>query len=303
MTRYKADDILKMSVDLIAKDLAADLDKDGKITSKDARIKSREEAGLASPVASLSSSDGASLLKEDIVDKILEKSSEYSYDVNADPLYKQYSELYKNEGLLGAKDIFGLSSSLTGGYGNSYGLSAASSLIDSANEKTLNKVSELEEKAYDRHKDEISNLYDILDMLYDAEDRALKKEESARDTKKDALSFALSAADSGDYYYLNKLGIDTSALENKALTDRAKLLAQYGDYSGLKELGVDLRKLKTDELTDRAELLAKYGDYSGLKEIGVDLSKLEKDELMDMAKLFAQYKDYSLLRLLKGKFA
>lgn len=275
---YKADDILKMSVNLIEKDLAADLDNDGKITANDAYIKGREESGLTSPVSTSSSSsstDSSSVLAEDIIDRIIAQSGSYSYDVNSDPLYKQYSELYKNEGLLGAKDVFGLASSLTGGYGNSYGLSAAGSVMDSANEKTAAKAEELEQKAYDRHLDEIESMYDVLNMLYESQDRQTAEEDRSREIKKDALDFALSAADSGDYYYLKKLGIDVEGLENKDLTERAKLLAEYGDYSGLAELGVDISALENDELKEMATLFAKYGDYSLLKLLGVDTTNRE----------------------------
>lgn len=275
---FKADDILKMSVNLIERDMAADLDKDGKISANDARIKLREESGLASPKVP-SENTASSVLAEDIVDRIIGQSSSYSYDVNSDPLYKQYSELYKNEGLLSAKDVFGLASSLTGGYGNSYGLTAAGNVMDRANEKTALKAEELEEKAYDRHFDELERMYDILDMLYENEDRQTEKEDRQREIKKDALDFALSAADSGDYYYLEKLGIDIKGLQNKDISDRAQLLAKYGDYSGLSEIGIDITKLEKDELKEMATLFAKYGDYSLLKLLGADTSNRETEDL------------------------
>lgn len=274
---YKSEDILKMAVSLLDKDMAADLNSDGKVTAEDARIKAREEAGLSSPSAS-SGKASQSLMAEDIIDSIIEKSGSYSYDVNADPLYKHYSELYKKEGLLDAKDVFGLASSLTGGYGNSYGLSLSENALNKASEKTAEKAEELEQKAYDRHIDETKGLYDILDMLYEKEDRAIDSEDRQRQIKKDALSFALSAADSGDYYYLEKLGIDTSKLKSEDASDRAELLAKYGDYSGLSEIGVDITKLKNDELQELGTLFAKYGDYSLLKLLGADTTNKETED-------------------------
>lgn len=274
---YKADTIMKMAVNLLQKDMAADLDNDGKITANDARYKLREEAGLDSPSVS-SEKDSASLMADDIIDRIVEKSGSYSYDVNADPIYKHYSELYKNEGLLGAKDVFGLASSLTGGYGNSYGLGLSGQVMKDANERTYEKAQELEEKAYKRHLDERESLYDILDMLYERDDRQSEKEDRQRQIKKDALSFALSAADNGDYYYLEKLGIDTAGIKEKDAAERAQLLAKYGDYSGLSEIGVDLTKLRNDDLQEMASLFAKYGDYSLLRLLGADTKNKEAED-------------------------
>ncbi|MBR3767932.1 MAG: hypothetical protein IKL10_06810 [Clostridia bacterium] len=286
--KFKTQEILDMAVGLIDKDMDADLNFDGKISAADAKINLREEKGLP---ADSSSSSSSSLMAEDIIDSIIEKQGSFSYDMNADPLYQHYSELYKNEGQRNAQDIFGLASSLTGGYGNSYGLTLAGKALSDASAKAVNKGIELEEKAYDRHLDEIEGLYDLLDAANEREDRNADK-------KKTALDFAMKAADSGDYYYLNQLGIDTSLLSDKDSMDKAQFLAKYGDYSGLSEIGVDLTSLNKKELSEMAQLLAKYGDYSGLSEIGVDLTSLNKKELSEIAELHAKYGDYSLLKLL-----
>lgn len=50
----------------------------------------------------------------------------FSYDVNGDPLYRQYAEQYQRQGKAAMEDTLGAAAGLTGGYGSSYATTAAS---------------------------------------------------------------------------------------------------------------------------------------------------------------------------------
>lgn len=283
-----------MAVGKLNKKNTADINQDGTVDSADARLRLRQEEGLEKDTYAektpSSESSSVSLMAESLLDKIMENNS-FSYDVNADPIYEKYRKLYNDDAKRNAEDIFGLAASLTGGYGNSYGLTLARDALGQADERLEAKKEELEKDAYERKQNETASLYKLLDALYEKEDRDMKKNEALFD-------LALKAADMGDYSYLTELGIDTSGAELSDESDMAELFAKYGDTSLLEALGIDVSSLKEEKDADRAELFAKYGDTSLLEEMGVDVSQLKRDELKELAELFARYGDYSLLRLL-----
>ena len=269
-------------------------------------------------------SDVYTYMSQKMLDKIISQSSSYSYDMNADPLYQQYADMYRNESKTAAKDIFGLASSLTGGYGNSYASTAASGIYSQYADKLALKGLELEQKNYDRHTDSIKNMKSVYEAYRSRQESEAEKERDERDfqykkekdekeflykQERDILSdekeslekqleFAFKAAENGDYGYLESLGVDVTALRRNEAYETAAYKAQYGDYSGLKELGINTDKLINDKLSEQAELFAKFGDYSVLRELGVDITNLKAEEKRELAEMYAKYGDYSLLQSL-----
>lgn len=284
---------------------------------------------------SSNSSDVYTYMSQKMLDKIISQSSSYSYDMNADPLYQQYADMYRNESKTAAKDIFGLASSLTGGYGNSYASTAASGIYSQYADKLALKGLELEQKNYDRHTDSIKNMKSVYEAYSSMAESEAEKERDERDFQykkekdekeflyekekdekeflykqerdklsdekeslKKLLEFAFKAAENGDYGYLESLGVDVTSLRRNEAYDSAAFKAQYGDYSGLRELGINTDKLINDRLSEQAELFAKFGDYSVLRELGVDISNLKAEEKRELAEMYAKYGDYSLLQSL-----
>lgn len=251
-------------------------------------------------------SEQYSYMSEKLLDDMIEKSSSYSYDVNLDPLYNQYKDMYRKEGMLAAKDVFGLAGALTGGYGNSYASVSASGAYSDVMDKLTDVGLRLEEKNYDRYKDTLSSMKTAYEAYSDIADKKYAKEtyeserldEKAEKEKESKLEFAYKAAENGDFRYLEALGVDVSNLHQQDAFNDAEFLAKYKDYSGLKSLGIDISRLKEDDLSKQAELFAKYGDYSVLKELGFDASEMEEKELLDLAEVYAKYGDYSLLNSL-----
>lgn len=196
--------------------------------------------------------DSISLMAEELLDKIIASGNDYSYDMNADPLYRYYRDMYKQNASLTAENVFGLASGLTGGYGNSYAATVAGKAAGDVLSGLAEVASQLESKAYDRYKDGISRNQQRLDAL--------------------------------------KTAGSVKQQEQSASFDRAEFFAKYGDTSPLEALGVDVSVLEEDKLRDIAEVFAKYGDYSLLRSLGVDTSSVEAKDYYNRLLLQAKYR-------------
>ena len=324
---YTAKDILQMAVNLQEPDLSADMDGDGKITPGDARL---AQDGVDVPDPSL-------VMSRTALDRLMNAPS-FRYDGESDPAFQRYREMYEAAGSRAAEDAFGLASTHTGGYGSSYASTAANDAYALYMDKLAAKSGELEQQAYDRYRDERSDLYRQLEAAKDQEDRAYardldaqkrqdtlakeaadrqyraerdakedgfrereldnKDREFGRNSLNDLIGFAFDAAGEGDYSYLAALGVDTSALTKKDALAAAETYAKYGDLSGLEKMGVDVSSLKQANAMDRAAYYAEYGDLSELEKLGVNTASLKKQNAMDRAACYAKYGDLSGLAAL-----
>ncbi len=99
-----------------------------------------------------------------ILNDILNREK-FSYNLNADPLYKQYQELYTHNGKKAMMDTVGEASALTGGYGSSYAVTAGSQ----AYQEYLNQLNgialDLMDKAYEKYGDEGDKLFEDIKLL------------------------------------------------------------------------------------------------------------------------------------------
>lgn len=101
---------------------------------------------------------------ESILNDILNREK-FSYNLNADPLYEQYRELYTQNGKKAMMDTMGEATALTGGYGNSYAVTAGSqSYQEYLND--LNSVAlDLRDRAYEQYGDEGDKLFEDVTLL------------------------------------------------------------------------------------------------------------------------------------------
>ena len=106
-------------------------------------------------------------LSQSLLDSVL-NTKDFSYDINSDALYNQYKDMYTTEGKKAAEHIYGLNTSLTGGYGNSYASSAAAAAYGEYMSQLSDKAAELEERAYERYKDK-----NVVVLLTDTGERYL----------------------------------------------------------------------------------------------------------------------------------
>lgn len=296
-------DILDMAVHKREPDMAADVDKDGKITPEDARL----------------APDGIdvedTVMSRELMDRLM-NMPDFGYTQEEDPRYRQYRDMYERAGEKAAENAFGLAARYTGGYGSTYAATAANDAYAMYMDRLAAKGEALEQQAYDRYRDDRADLYRRLEAAQKLEDRdydrerdekedgyreeelRLKQQTAAQDSLEALVRFAFDAAGQGDYTYLAALGVDPAAMTEKDALAKAELYAKYGDLSKLDELGVDTGSLKQQAVMDKAAFYAKYGDLSGLSKMGVDVSRLKKEQLFDVAALFAKYGNYSLLNLL-----
>ena len=101
---------------------------------------------------------------EEILNEILNRE-EFSYNLNADPLYQQYRELYTQNGKKAMMDTVGEVSALTGGYSSSYAVTAGSQAyqeyLNSLNDVAL----DLRDRAYEQYGDEGEKLFEDITLL------------------------------------------------------------------------------------------------------------------------------------------
>ena len=135
----------------------------------------------------------------------------FSYDPNSDALYQQYKDNYTRNGQTAMKDTMGNAALLTGGYGNSYAVTAGQQAYNNYMQQLADKIPELEQRAYERYRDDTSDLYNQSDLLNTLESRDYGR---YRDDMSDYLN-------DRDYYY--------NAYNNERNFDYGKYRDDVGD--------------------------------------------------------------------------
>lgn len=142
----------------------------------------------------------------DLISKL--SGRKFSYDHTTDPAYIAYKNAYTEQGRLAMEDTVGVASANTGGYSNSYAVSAANQAYNNYVSKVGEVIPELYEAAYNRYKDETDELYDRIELL-----------SSLNDDEWSRYSDVLSA-----YYDEGNLLMDELDRATDADLDRYKLL-------------------------------------------------------------------------------
>ncbi len=101
---------------------------------------------------------------ESILNSILNREK-FSYNMNADPLYNQYKEQYINNGKKAMLDTLANSAALTGGYNNSYAVTAGNEAYNESLNKLNSIAMELYDRAYSKYKDDGDSLIDKISLL------------------------------------------------------------------------------------------------------------------------------------------
>ncbi len=103
-------------------------------------------------------------LINDNLNNILNRK-QFNYDASKDALYKQYKDMYTRNGQTAMQDTMGNAALLTGGYGNSYATTAGQQAYNSYMQQLNDKIPELEQRAYERYRDETNDLYNQNNLL------------------------------------------------------------------------------------------------------------------------------------------
>ena len=189
-------------------------------------------------------------------------NSEYKYNQESDPIYQQYKKSYLAAAQKAAEDAVGKYSAGTG-TASSYTAMAAQQAANQYYSALADKSAELEQNAYNRYQNDLSNKWNAYSALKNESDTDYSRWQASRNQ---AISEAQTAASAGDYSQLERLGISVpdSVKNSAALENAITRLQATGDTSALKRLGVDTsyydrtiaNELYTAEQTKEANRLA-----------------------------------------------
>ncbi len=99
-----------------------------------------------------------------ILNDILNREK-FTYNLNADPLYEQYRELYTQNGKKAMMDTVGEATALTGGYSNSYAVTAGSQAYHEYLNELNDIALDLRDRAYEQYGDEGDKLFEDITLL------------------------------------------------------------------------------------------------------------------------------------------
>lgn len=116
-----------------------------------------------------------------VLDGILNRK-EFSYDFNADPLYQQYKDQYTQLGNQAMMNTVANAATMSGGYGNSYGVTAGAQANQAYMQQLNNVIPELYNAALQKYDMDTQNMYNQFSALGSQEDREYGK---YRDTVSD----------------------------------------------------------------------------------------------------------------------
>ena len=155
----------------------------------------------------------------------------FSYDIGTDPVYQQYREQYQRQGRLAMQDTMGQAAALTGGYGSTYGEQVGQQAYNAYLQNLNDIVPDLYNAAYNRYRDEGTDLYNQYGLLSDRENQAYSR---YRDTVNDyysELSDARSAYDSAYSRDYNQWSDQLSYWAQKAENENSAYLQQLAAQS------------------------------------------------------------------------
>lgn len=155
----------------------------------------------------------------------------FSYDIGTDPVYQQYREQYQRQGRLAMQDTMGQAAALTGGYGSTYGEQVGQQAYNAYLQNLNDIVQDLYNAAYNRYRDEGTDLYNQYGLLSDRENQAYSR---YRDTVNDYysdLSDARSAYDSAYSRDYNQWSDQLSYWSQKAANENSAYLQQLAAQS------------------------------------------------------------------------
>ena len=155
----------------------------------------------------------------------------FSYDIGTDPVYQQYREQYQRQGRLAMQNTMGQAAALTGGYGSTYGEQVGQQAYNAYLQNLNDIVPDLYNSAYNRYRDEGTDLYNQYGLISDRENQAYSR---YRDTVNDYysdLSDARSAYDSAYSRDYNQWSDQLSYWSQKAANENSAYLQQLAAQS------------------------------------------------------------------------
>ena len=211
---------------------------------------------------------------ESILNGILNREK-FNYNMNADPLYNQYKEQYLNNGKKAMMDTVANASALTGGYANSYAVTAGNQSYNDYLESLNDIALDLYDRAYSQYKDVGESMLDKITVLreLDGDDYNKYRDE-------------LSAYYSDGEYLLNKL-TSMSDAEYEAFLQEVDAYEKDREYDYQKYIDALEQQNFYDELTLAEQ---KFAEEMAFKKAEAERDQKNKDREYSLA---ASKKSYS----------
>lgn len=196
---------------------------------------------------------------QDTLNRILNRE-DFSYDFNADALYNQYKDAYMQQGKIAAQNAAAGAALNSGGYGNSYGTTAAALANQQYMTQLNDKIPELYQLALDRYNNETNNLYNKYNVLGTQDDREYGRYVDER----------ANLVSDRDYYsndYYNIYGQKENTANNN-----------FNNALNLAQQGIDTYGRDITNVNEHSESNSNYDEGSWQESEGSENSKTVNDE-------------------------
>lgn len=167
-------------------------------------------------------------------DKLMNRK-DFSFDVNGNALFNQYKDFYQKQGQMAMMDTVGQASAMTGGYGNSYAVSAGQQAYQQNLDKLNEIVPSLYQLALEQYQMEGDNLQAMYGILADDRDFAYNKYLGDLGTWQTDRDFAYSKYRGDTEDYFTEKGFAYDQYRDSVAdwqTERDYLYGKYSDQRG-----------------------------------------------------------------------
>ena len=189
----------------------------------------------------------------DLYDRIMNRP-EFRYDVAKDPLFSSYRTQYMQSGQRAMQDAMGTAAALTGGYGNSWGVTAGYQAYQWYLQQLNSVIPQLEQYAFDKYKYYGEELRRNMDMTTDLDSIDYGR---YRDTVGDWQAAAAMAQNAYQFEQQNDLAMRENTL------DYYQRMAELenGNYWTEQNLAEKRRQADLDEAYRQAQLAENARQY------------------------------------------
>lgn len=147
----------------------------------------------------------------------------FTYELNDDPVYRQYRDQYMAQGKRAMQDTVGQAAGLTGGYGSSYAENAGQQAYQTYLQQLNDRIPELQRQALERYEAESADMRQKYAMLGDREDTAYGRYRDELGDYRDDLAEAYQQ-------YQNERGFDYGEYGDMLDYYRQKAAQENSDY-------------------------------------------------------------------------
>ena len=228
----------------------------------------------------------------DQLDSILaqiQNPEEFKYEFNGDNLFKAYADIYTQKGKQAAADVQGQAAAMTGGYGNSYGVTAGNQAYQQYLTDLYGVGLDLRDRAYQDYLNKLQNKKDVYGLMSEADATEYGRYRDTVGDWKDEMNYYTDRYDtekSEDYSryrdkvgdWQTELGYYTDRYDTEKNADYNRYRDLVGDWENERNYYTNRYDAERDYDTKMYQFELEY--WTGLAEIeNADYnSQLEREE-------------------------